>query len=136
MSKTDKPSGEATPPKHRRGLLPPWKPGQSGNPEGRPKGSRNKLGEEFIAKLYEDFKAHGPAAIVRCRQDDPSGYVRVISNLLPKEVQFREARLDDMTDDDIRDALARIAAIRVALIGHDGAYAKDDPGAETAGKPH
>jgi hypothetical protein len=31
-----------------RNLLPPWKPGQSGNPLGRPKGSRNKLAEQFF----------------------------------------------------------------------------------------
>ena len=37
-------SGEPTRQKHR-----PWKPGESGNPAGRPKGSRNKLSEEFIA---------------------------------------------------------------------------------------
>jgi hypothetical protein len=26
-----------------KNLMPPWKPGQSGSPKGRPKGSRNKL---------------------------------------------------------------------------------------------
>jgi hypothetical protein len=42
--------GETTPEK-QRGLKEPWQPGQSGNPNGRPKGSRNKLGEAFVADL-------------------------------------------------------------------------------------
>ena len=42
--------GESAPQKHR-GLREPWKPGESGNPAGRPKGSRNKLGEEFITEV-------------------------------------------------------------------------------------
>jgi hypothetical protein len=33
-----------------------------GNP-GRPKGSRNKLGEAFIQALAEDFERHGAEAI-------------------------------------------------------------------------
>ena len=54
--------------------------GNSGGP-GRPKGSRNKLGEEFVSAMYADFLEHGVAAIERMREEDPTAYVRVISSL-------------------------------------------------------
>jgi hypothetical protein len=31
----------------------PFRPGQSGNPRGRPKGSRHKLSEQFLAESRE-----------------------------------------------------------------------------------
>ena len=65
----------------------PFKPGESGNPAGRPKGSRNKLGEAFLEKLYEDFNENGVDAIQACRVASPETYVRVIASLLPKEVK-------------------------------------------------
>src|SRR5260221_5404769 len=37
-----------------RGLI-PWKPGQSGNPAGRQKGSRNKLSQDFIDDAYAEW---------------------------------------------------------------------------------
>jgi hypothetical protein len=57
-----------------------------GNP-GRPKGSRNKLGEAFLEKLLEDFAEHGVEAIAACRTNSPETYVRVIAGILPKEIQ-------------------------------------------------
>lgn len=58
---------------------------KAGNP-GRPKGSRNKLGEAFIEALYDDFREHGIEAIKACRALAPDTYLRVLSSILPKEV--------------------------------------------------
>lgn len=53
---------------------------------GRPKGARSKLGEAFLRALKADFAAGGLDAIQRMRATDPSGYVRTIASLLPKEL--------------------------------------------------
>ena len=62
-----------------------FKPGQSGNPAGRPKGSRHKLSESFLKALAEDFDQHGVGVLAKVRETDPSTYVRVIAQVLPKE---------------------------------------------------
>ena len=65
----------------------PWlfKPGQSGNPAGRIQGSKNKVNENFLSALAEDFAVHGSAAIVQMREKDPGGYIRVVAALVPTE---------------------------------------------------
>ena len=50
---------------------PQWQPGQSGNPKGRPIGSRNKLNEKFILALHDDFTKHGTAVIEKVRESRP-----------------------------------------------------------------
>lgn len=103
---------------------------------GRPKGSRNKLSEDFVAKLYDDFTQHGQGAIEECRAKSPETYVKVIAGLLPKEMHISASPLEEMSADDISDALARIAALRTALIGSDGATAKSRATAQDDRKPH
>ncbi len=63
-----------------------FKPGQSGNPAGRPKGARSKLADAFIDALYEDFKINGIASIKDMRDARPGDYVKVLASILPKEV--------------------------------------------------
>lgn len=68
-----------------------WKPGQSGNPAGRPKGSRHKLSESFVKALLEDFEANGVAAIKKVRNEDPSSYLKTIANIVPKTFDLEDA---------------------------------------------
>jgi hypothetical protein len=83
-------SDDLTPGEHRGGianLREPWQPGQSGNPAGRPKGSRVKLAEDFFKALADDFAANGAAAIVRMRDEKPNEYAKMVATLMPKEIE-------------------------------------------------
>ena len=59
MAKTRGKSVTAGTEKKLRNLV-PFKPGQSGNPKGRPKGARNRLGTLFLESLEADFNQFGP----------------------------------------------------------------------------
>lgn len=63
-----------------------WSPGQSGNPVGRPKGSRHKLSETFLRDLVHDWESHGIQALKLAREKDPVAYVKVVAGILPKDV--------------------------------------------------
>ncbi|HWA17728.1 MAG TPA: DUF5681 domain-containing protein [Devosia sp.] len=81
--------------------LKPFARGQSGNPKGRPRGARSKLGEKFLEDLLEDWKANGSAVIVKVREDKPDQYLRVVASVIPREVDLEVAgsgRVEDMTD--------------------------------------
>lgn len=84
-----------------------FKPGQSGNPKGRPKGSRNKINEAFLRDFYEAWEAMGRPALVATAWQEPATFVKVAAGLLPKEL---EATIRNMTAKDLADdELANIA---------------------------
>ena len=95
--------------------LTPFKPGQSGNPKGRPKGARNRLSTQFLEALEADFNQFGPQAVALVRERKPDIYIRVVAGLLPKEaninVEANEAfvelwrRISDGLGDELADRL-------------------------------
>ena len=54
------------------------------NGGGRPKGSRNKLTDQFLRAIADDFTEHGAEAIAKVRMNDPAIYLKLIGSLVPR----------------------------------------------------
>ena len=81
-------TADNTAPKQQIGR--PFEAGASGNPAGRPKGSRNKLSEAFLKALADNFDANGPGVIERVRKERPHDYLKVCASVMPKRVESEE----------------------------------------------
>jgi hypothetical protein len=83
--------------------------GNGGN-GGRPKGSRNQLGEAFVADLYASWLAHGFATIEKVRTTRPADYLKVIASILPKDVNVNVSAVESMNQDELRSTIERLLA--------------------------
>lgn len=63
-----------------------WKPGQSGNPAGRPVGARQKISEMLLEDLRQVWKAKGRKALERLADEDSGKFAQIAYALLPKDV--------------------------------------------------
>jgi hypothetical protein len=115
-----------------------WQPGVSGNPAGRPRGSRNALSEEVICALLRDFRKHGEKAIAKVRRDQPGVYLKVIALLIPREHKVEHSNpLKDLTDEQLE---AMIEYIETSLAAQAGGSIRViegtvEPAAATAPAP-
>src|SRR4051794_40147621 len=63
-----------------------WKPGQSGNPAGRPLGARARISEKLLADLASVWETHGESVLSRLALTDPGKLAQIAYGLLPKDV--------------------------------------------------
>ena len=75
-----------------------------------------------MADAYQKWQQHGAGALDTMATSEPAKFCQMIAGLLPKEMHIKERALEDMSADDIRDALTRVAAIRDLI----GSYAAAD----------
>jgi hypothetical protein len=52
---------------------------------GRPPGCRNRLAEDFLTDLCEDWKKHGNSVIADVRSKHPAVYLRTVASLVPRD---------------------------------------------------
>ena len=96
-----------------------WRRGQSGNPAGRPRGSRNALSEEVICALLRDFRQHGQKAVARVRQTQPAAYLKILALLVPREHKVEHSNpLKSLSDQQLE---AMIQYIETSLAAQAGA---------------
>ena len=95
-----------------------WQPGESGNPAGRLRGSRNKLSEAVVCALYRDFSKHGEKAIAKVRRDQPGVWLKVLAMLIPREHTVQHSNpIKDLTDEELEAAIEYIEAALAAKAG-------------------
>lgn len=97
-------------------------PGNRVNPAGRPKGARSKLQTDFLNVLADDFSKHGREAVEKMREERPNEYIKAIASLMPKQLEI-ERPLQEMSDDDLINAVAALQSFLVAQGNDEGTRA-------------
>lgn len=67
----------------------PFPKGVSGNPAGRPKGSRHKVSEDFIGEIAAKFEKHGSSVLDRLIEERPEKFIQLVADLVPKEFDVK-----------------------------------------------
>lgn len=64
---------------------------------GRPKGARSRLGEQFVEDLRTVWLERGIEAIHACIDTEPAAFLRVISGMMPRDLNIN-MQVVDATD--------------------------------------
>ena len=103
------------PTKHVNGRM--WPPGVSGNPNGRPVGSRSAFSAGFTRDLAEVWAEKGKASMLYTAEKQPAVFFATCARLLPNDVRVTvEQRLPgNLSVEDWQTMKEVIAAINQAV---------------------
>ena len=69
----------------------------------------------FVAALQADFNEHGVEAIQKVREDRPEAYLKVIAQILPRDLNLKtENDLSEISETELTDM---IMALKTSLSG-------------------
>jgi hypothetical protein len=121
----------------KRGGVPPVEHRfQPGNP-GRPKGSKNKLQEDFLRDVLEAWEAKGAKAIGAMIDEKPGEFVKMVASLMPKEATLNINDNSELTDDELIDRIRSLSAgLAPFLVERPGGGEELTLVSEGSRKPH
>ena len=90
----------------------PFPPGMSGNPNGRPVGSRTAFSAAFMRDLAETWAEHGKDTMLHTAKLNPEVFFATCARLIPKDVQLTVQQHYSALDES---DLAILRAIRAAI---------------------
>jgi hypothetical protein len=115
----------------------PWQKGQSGNPAGRPKGSRVKLSEQFLSDVLVEWESHGAVAISDMREKNPGDFCKMVASLLPRDVNLNLTNdLSELSDDELLGQLRDLTASIAPLLASREQGTEAQGSAEVASRVH
>ena len=110
-------------------IVPPKSPG-------RPKGSRNKLTEQFLADVYEAWQESGQSCIAEMIADKPGDFVKLVATIIPKEATLNIHDHSELTDDELAERVRSLASQLAPFLGDGiGATEARVSGKARASKP-
>ena len=68
--------------------LKPWKPGQSGNPAGKPPGTRHAFSQGFIRDFALVWAEEGLEAVRKVAKKSPEAFVAIAASTCPNDVRL------------------------------------------------
>ena len=97
--------------------LKPWKPGQSGNPAGKPPGTRHAFSQGFIRDFALVWAQEGLKAVRKVAKKSPEAFVAIAARICPNDVRLtlEQAIPGGMSLEDYALMREVIAAIRDGL---------------------
>jgi len=99
---------------------PNWQPGQSGNPKGRPLGSRQKIADNLLAAFAGLVASDAAtASLQNLMAEDPGKFWTIAASLLPKEValSIQQTIPGGLTVEEFQTLKGVLGAIESARLG-------------------
>ena len=96
-----------------------WKKGETGNPNGRPAGRKNRISQQLVADFSRHFADNGYSAIERVYDENPGLYLKIATSLVPKELLIAVSRPTvELSDAELQLAAEQERTATLKLIEH------------------
>jgi hypothetical protein len=115
----------------KTGRFLPGNPGSRAG--GRPRGSRNRLSEKFLADFHAVWEDQGLEALQKVAESDPSTFVRVAASLLPRKLKLLHIEL---SDEQLEAHITQLAADLGLALGPAERVRGAADGAQAPVRPH